>query len=114
MSKTYNEDVHFEGGLSIGNLAMGMFTVKPTAREVMMLDVSGLNLMGDGEIIPMAQTHTAWPWVSASASAVHAGDTAEENPPDLWNTSGTSFKVVFRRVNESETNISWCAWKMID
>lgn len=114
MSKTYNENVHFAGGLSIGNLAMGMFTVQPPAREVMSIDVSGINLLGSGEMVPFAQVHTAWPWYSASVACVHTSDTSDEDPTDLWDTWGSGFRIVWRRTNNSETNVSWCAWKMID
>lgn len=114
MSKIYNEDVHFAGGLSIGNLAMGMMTIQPQAREQMMLDVSGINLLGNGEMIPLAQVHTAWPWRSASIACVYTPDDSEEDKVHLWDMWGTGFKVSWRRVNTSETNLSWCVWKMVD
>lgn len=114
MSKTYNEDVHFEGGLSIGNLAMGMFVAQPQAGEVMDYSVNGINLAGEGDIIPFAQTHTAWPWHSASVSVIWTPD-GEDNPTNLWDLGDASaFNIRFRRTNTSDTNISWCAWRKID
>lgn len=115
MSKVYNEDVHFAGGLSLGNLAMGMITASPEPGEVMQFDISGINLEGAGELIPFAQTHSSWPWHAASVSVVYTPESSEESTTHLWDLEDPSgFVINFRRTTAAETNISWCVWRLID
>lgn len=106
MSKTYNENMHFAGGLSVGNFAHGTVIVSPSPAERISVDVTGLNLEGDGEIFPQVQVHTAWPWYSCSNATV--GHMESVNP---WDDDGTQFRIFFVRTNSAETWISWCVWK---
>lgn len=112
MSKTYNEDVHFAEGLSVGNLAFGIVSVAPSPGEIVSVDVTGLNLEGGGEIFPQAQVHTAWPWQSCSNASVYTTIAGEDvSTVDLWNHDATGFRIHFKRTNNSETWISWMLWK---
>lgn len=106
MSKTYDENTHFAKGLSVGNLAFGIVVVSPSPAEVVTVDVTGLNLEGDGEIFPQAQVHTSWPWQSCSNATITTSEGV--NP---WDLDGSTFRIAFRRVNNAETWISWMVWK---
>lgn len=110
MSKLYSEDVHFAKGLSVGNFAHGYVSFAPSPREVMHLDVTGLNLEGTGELFPQAQTYTQWPWYSCSTATI-LSIAEDENPVNLWDIDATGFRLVFRRTNSAITNVGWCVWK---
>jgi hypothetical protein len=107
MSKTYNEDMTFAGGLSAGNIAWGYVKVKPEVGSVNNIDVTGLNLAGEGELYPQVQVHTAFPWTSCGNPTV--ASTTESL--SLWDGDKTSFRICFVRVNKSETWISWFVWR---
>jgi hypothetical protein len=108
MSRTYNEDVHFAGGISVGNLASGMIVVSPTAGERLTVDITGLNLEGEGELFPQAQVYTQWPWHSCSNATIWTTSDTDA----LWDDEdATSFRIAFVRTNTASTNIGWMAWR---
>lgn len=110
MSKVYNEDVHFAKGLSIGNFAHGMVVFAPSPREMMSVDVTGLNMEGTGEMYPQVQVFSQWPWHSCSNAAILSASEEEPQVP-LWDQDATGFRIVFRRTNSAITNVGWCVWK---
>ena len=113
MSKTYNENMNFAGGLSVGNFAHGIVVVSPSPGEVVTVDVGGLNMEGEGQLYPQAQVYTQHPWYSCSNALVYTPVT-DPVAVNLGSTDGTAFRSCIRRTNSSETNIGWCVWKGID
>ena len=112
MSKTYNEDVHFAGGLSVGNFAHGMVVIAPSPGEVSTVDITGLNMEGQGELYPQAQVYTQWPWYSCSNATVYTTVT-DPTPVSLWSLEPTQFRITMRRTNSSITNVGWCVWQAV-
>lgn len=109
MSKTYTGNVHFAGGLSVGNWAWGYVRVVPEKNTRVTVDVTGLNLSGEGQLIPQVQVHTSHPWSACGYASVF---TATDGV-DLWNTESNAFRIVFVRNNKAETWISWMVWREV-
>lgn len=108
MAAEYDEDLHVPHGISVGNWVWGNIIVQPQAGERTVIDITGLNLSGQGDIYPQASVKSAWPWTSAG----HVSIGIPEGGPNQWEAGETqSFKIVFSRVNESETRIHWMVWR---
>lgn len=107
MSKEYNEDVDIPEGLFAGNWIWGNIIVTPTANDITFIDITGLNVSGQGELFPQASVKSAYPWVSTGM----VGISTLEGDVNPWDGDGTQIRLAFYRINDSETRIHWMVWR---
>ena len=106
MSKSFDENVHVTEGIFVGNWLWGNIVVTPQANEVTLVDVTGLNIAGQGELNPQASVKSAYPWSSAG----HVTVASLEDGTQPWEAAD-QIRIAFRRVNDSETRIHWMVWR---
>lgn len=110
MSKTYNEDLSIPQGITVGNWTWGNIIVQPQAGEPTTVEITGLNLSGEGDIYPQASVDSAWPWRSSGQVTIGVPDSGLNQ----WEEGLTqSFKIVFARTNDSDTRIHWMVWRAL-
>lgn len=109
MSREYNEDLDIPQGIFASNWIWGNVIVTPTANEVTSVDITGLNVVGDGEIRCQASVKSAYPWVSAGYVGI--GTFGEEGEILPWEESTNQIRITFFRTNDSETRIHWMVWR---
>lgn len=106
MSKEYNEALDCPEGISVGNWAWGSVVIKPEAGTVTSVTISGLNLLGEGDVNFQASAKSTVPWNSMGEVGVAPAENAssfEEDP--------TQFRIIIYRTTTVATRIHWMAWR---
>lgn len=110
MAAQYDEDLDVPHGISVGNWVWGNIIVQPEAGQPTTIEITGLNIAGQGDIFPQASVKSAWPWTSAGTVTIGV----PEGGLNQWEAGETqSFKIMFARTNESETRIHWMVWREV-
>ena len=111
MSKSFNEDLDVPEGIYLGNWIWGNVVVTPQPNETTSVDVTGLNVAGEGEMYPQASVKSAYPHVSSGMVGVDTVQ-SEGGVLLLWETGDfTQFRISYMRSTNAETRIHWMVWR---
>lgn len=111
MSKSFNEDLDVSEGIYLGNWIWGNVVVTPQPNQTTSVDVTGLNVAGEGEMYPQASVKSSYPHTSSGMVGV---DTVQDEGGTLllWETGDfTQFRISYRRSTDAETRIHWMVWR---
>lgn len=106
MSKEYNEALDCTEGISVGNWTWGSVVIKPEAGAVSSITVSGLNLLGEGNVNFQASAKSTVPWSSMGEVGVAPAESAASFEDDP-----TQFQIYIYRNTSVATRIHWMAWR---
>ena len=112
MSKSFDEDLDVPEGIYLGNWIWGNVVVTPQPNQTTSVDVTGLNIAGEGEMYPQASVKSAYPYVSSGMVGVDTVPVEGEDPLLLWETDDyTQFRISYMRSTDAETRIHWMVWR---
>ena len=106
MASEYNENLNCVEGISVGNWVWGdIVMTKIDPGKATHIDVTGLNLGGEGSYFIQASIKSAYPWTAARQVGVSTveGDHVYDDP--------TSFRIWFYRTTGAATRIHWMVWR---
>jgi hypothetical protein len=104
--KEFNEDLDCPNGISVGNWQWGDVVIKPQPGARTSIDVTGLNIDGEGDVFYQVSVKSAYPWVTARmATVTDINDTAN------LNEDPTQFRIWFWRRTDYPTRIHWMVWR---
>lgn len=98
MTETHDDDLVITGALYAGNVAQGSLTVTPTPNTPTSVEVSGLNLRGEGEVLGYATANTTVPGLRVVEVGVRG---VTEHGMTIW----------LYRTNNYPTIIRWFMWR---
>lgn len=106
MASEYNEDLNCVEGISVGNFQWGDVVITPQANTRTYIDVTGLNLEGEGDVFIQVSVKSAFPWSSAREVG-----TSDLNDTHNYNDDPTGFRIWFYRTTAAATRLHWMVWR---
>jgi len=98
MTEVRNHDLRVSGQLKAGNVAMGQVKITPVANTPTSVAVSGLRLMGSGQVVGLCSAQTSLP-----GSVVHE--------TSVSSVTSTGMNVWIYRTDTEPTEIGWLVWR---
>lgn len=96
--QTHDDDLVITGALYAGNLVQGSLTVTPTPSTPTSIEVEGLNLRGEGEVLGFATANTTVPGLRVLEVSVS-------------NVTANGMTIWIYRTNNYPTIIRWFMWR---
>lgn len=106
MSKEYNEALDCPEGISVGNWTWGDVVIKPDPGEVTSVTVSGIFLLGEGNLNIQASAKSAYPWSAMGETGVAPAESV-----DNFEDDPSQFRIFIYRTTAAATRIHWMVWR---
>lgn len=108
MARTYNGNLNVLLGISVGNWIWGSVSAEMDPGVPVSIDVSGINIQGEGDICYQVTSRTRFPWFSTSQPTVSS---VNDSPAYLPSEDGSQFRIWMRRKNRAVTSANWMVWR---
>lgn len=110
MAKTYNGNLNVLLGVSVGNWIWGRANAEMDPGVPVSIDITGLNIDGEGTLNYQVTARTRLPWTSVSQATVSA---VADSPANLWDEDPSQFRIWMMRKNRSVTGVGWMIWRNV-